>query len=338
MKLSIIVPVYNMNHDGNLQFCLDSLVNQTIEDYEIIAVDDASTDDSLAVLRDYENRYPGLFKVLTYPDNKHQGGAKNEGLKVASGEWVGFIDSDDWVTADYYEKLITEAEQTGADIVGCTYCFVSHHTYEATAPVKNNTLEQSGVLDDTRMKSLIRNPGSMVIKIYKRSVIEENNLSFPEKIFYEDNCAARVWMPYFKHYEYIDEPMYYYLQQDNSTVHTVTEERCNDRLAALNLMLEEFSKRELFDRYYDELEDTYTQLGFRITLFSYMLGCKNKKYSYVKHLKREFLLRFPDFKNNKYYRIEDKEEEKMINLCMKNSFIFYVYYSLLWKYRNFKKK
>lgn len=338
MKLSIIVPVYNMNHDGNLQFCLDSLVNQTIEDYEIIAVDDASTDDSLAVLRDYENRYPGLFKVLTYPDNKHQGGAKNEGLKVASGEWVGFIDSDDWVTADYYEKLITKAEQTGADMVGCTYCFVSHHTYESTAPVKNNTLEQSGVLDDTRMKSLIRNPGSMVIKIYKRSVIDENNLSFPEKIFYEDNCAARVWMPYFKHYEYIDEPMYYYLQQDNSTVHTVTEERCNDRLAALNLMLEEFSKRELFDRYYDELEDTYTQLGFRITLFSYMLGCKNKKYSYVKHLKREFLLRFPDFKNNKYFRIEDKEEEKMINLCMKNSFIFYVYYSLLWKYRNFKKK
>ena len=94
---------------------------------------------------------------------------------------------------------------------------------------------------------------------------------------------------------------------------------------------------EMFEKYYDELEDTYTQLGFRITLFSYMLGCKNKKYSYVKNLKREFLLRFPDYKNNKYYAISDKEEEKMINLCMKNSLVFYIYYSLLWKYRRIKK-
>ncbi|MCR4695985.1 MAG: glycosyltransferase family 2 protein [Lachnospiraceae bacterium] len=338
MKLSIIVPVYNMNHEGNLQFCLDSLVNQTIEDYEIIAVDDASTDDSLAVLRDYEKKYPNLFKVITYPNNRHQGGAKNEGLKIATGEWIGFIDSDDWVTADYYEKLICKADQTCADMVGCTYCFVSHHTYEATSPIHNNSSEQSGILDDAKMKDLIRHPGSMVIKIYKHSIIKENDLSFPENMFYEDNCAARVWMPYFKHFEYIDEPMYYYLQQDTSTVHTVTEARCNDRVNALNLMLEEFSKREMFDKYYEELEDVYTQLGFRITLFSYMLGCKNKKYAYVKKLKREFLLRFPEFRNNKYYSIQDKEEEKMIILCMKNSFVFYIYYSLLWKYRNIKKR
>ena len=74
MKLSIIVPVYNMNHDGNLTFCLDSLVNQTIDDYEIIAVDDASTDDSLAVLKQYEEKYPAFFRVIHYPDNRHQGG------------------------------------------------------------------------------------------------------------------------------------------------------------------------------------------------------------------------------------------------------------------------
>ena len=338
MKLSIIVPVYNMNHDGNLQFCLDSLVNQTIDDYEIITVDDASTDDSLVVLKEYEKKYPNLFKVVTYSINKHQGGAKNEGLKVASGDWIGFIDSDDWITPDYYEKLINKAEQTGADIAGCTYCYVSEHTYEATEPIHNNTLEQSGVLDDEKMRSLIRRPGSMVIKIYKHSVIRVNHLSFPENIFYEDNCAARVWMPYFKHFEYIDEPMYFYLQNNTSTIHTITEERCNDRLKAMNLMIEEFNKREMYDRYRDELEDIYTQLGFRITLFSYMLGCKKKKYTYVRKLKKTFISLFPNYKDNKYYAIQDREEEKMVNLCMKNSLAFYIYYSLLWKYRNIKKK
>ena len=105
MKLSIIVPVYNMAGDGKLNFCMDSLVNQTVSDYEIIAVDDASTDDSLKILRKYEREHPGLVKVITYPNNRRQGGAKNEGLKAAVGEWIGFVDSDDWIAPDFYEKL-----------------------------------------------------------------------------------------------------------------------------------------------------------------------------------------------------------------------------------------
>ena len=93
MKLSVIVPVYNMAAEGKLQYCLESLVHQTFADMEIIAVDDASTDNSLEILRQYEKEYPGRVKVITYPVNRRQGGAKNEGLKVASGDWIGFIDS-----------------------------------------------------------------------------------------------------------------------------------------------------------------------------------------------------------------------------------------------------
>ena len=95
MQLSVIVPVYNMAGEGKLNFCMDSLLNQTIVDYEIIAVDDASTDGSLEILRAYEAAHPDRVRVITYPVNRRQGGAKNEGLRAASGEWVGFIDSDD---------------------------------------------------------------------------------------------------------------------------------------------------------------------------------------------------------------------------------------------------
>ena len=337
-KLSVIVPVYNMNHDGNLNFCLDSLVNQTVKDMEIIAVNDASTDDSLDVLYEYEKNYPELFKVITYSENKKQGGAKNEGLKVASGEWIGFIDSDDWVSRDYYEKLIKKGEETGADIVGCDYNIVSSHTYVRGNRVSSNNFDQVGELTKERMSNLFRSFGSMVIKIYKHEIIKENNLGFPEGIFYEDNCAARVWAPYFKHFEYINEDNYYYLQHDTSTVHTITEQRCLDRISAMNTMVEELTKRGLYDEYKDEIEDVYTQLGFRITLFSYMLGCKEKKFSFVKNLKNNFKNTFPKFKNNKYYSISDKEEEKMVNLCIKSPLIFYIYYSMLWDYRNHKVK
>ena len=336
--LSIIVPVYNMNHDDNLTFCLDSLINQTIKNYEIIAVNDASTDDSLGVLIDYELKYSGKFKVVTYSENKRQGGAKNEGLKVASGDWIGFIDSDDWITPDFYEKLIKKAEETGADIVGCDLNIVNSHTFEVGNIVKCNEESQSGILDTDKKRELFRLPGSMVVKIYKHSVIKENNLTFPEHIFYEDNCAARVWIPYFTHFEYINEPNYYYLQHDSSTVHTITKERCEDRITAMNQMLSELKARNLFFTFEQEAEDVYTRLGFHTTLFSYMLGCKDKKLSFVSKLKDDFIMKFPKFRSNKYYNVSDKEEEKMVNLCIKSPFIFYNYYSLLWKYRNLKQK
>ena len=128
MKLSIIVPVYNMASDGKLAFCLDSLLGQTLRaDYEIIAVDDASVDNSLEVLNDYAKRFPDKIKVVSYPDNRHQGGARNEGMRKACGEWIGFIDSDDWVAPEYFEKLIARGEETGADVVGCTFNLVSEH-------------------------------------------------------------------------------------------------------------------------------------------------------------------------------------------------------------------
>ena len=83
MKLSIIVPVYNMVADNKLSFCMDSLVNQTIDDYEIIAVDDHSPDDSVKLLRQYEEKYPGKVKVIESEENGRQGTAKNKGIKYS---------------------------------------------------------------------------------------------------------------------------------------------------------------------------------------------------------------------------------------------------------------
>ncbi len=123
MKCSVIVPVYNMAADGKLEYCLNSLIHQTLKDIEIIAVDDASTDGSLDILRRYELDYPEKVKVIHYEKNRRQGGAKNEGLKVARGEWIGFLDSDDWVTPDFYERLIGKAEETGADVAGCVSAY-----------------------------------------------------------------------------------------------------------------------------------------------------------------------------------------------------------------------
>ena len=239
MKLSIIVPVYNMAADNKLRFCLDSLVQQTIADYEIIAVDDASTDESLEILREYESNYPWKFKVVQSYENLKQGGARNKGLDIARGTWVGFVDSDDWVAPDMYEKLIKKAEKTGADVVGCDYCMVDTHTMTVGKLMPNNTIDQTGVLGHEQYKKLVMNPGSMVIKIYQKAVIDTYGLRFPERTFYEDNCASPIWMLHFTHFEKVEEPLYYYYQHDLSTVHAISQEKCEARLLLGKKLIEE---------------------------------------------------------------------------------------------------
>ena len=171
MKLSIIVPVYNMVADNKLSFCMDSLVNQTIDDYEIIAVDDHSPDDSVKLLRQYEEKYPGKVKVIESEENGRQGTAKNKGIKAATGEWIGFIDSDDWIAPDMYEKLIKRAEETGADMVGCDCSLVNSHTFEIGKVVPNSRDNQVGLLDTEKRKSLVLDGGSLCMKIYRHERI-----------------------------------------------------------------------------------------------------------------------------------------------------------------------
>lgn len=339
MKLSVIVPVYNMAGGGKLQFCLDSLINQTISDYEIIAVDDASTDNSLDILREYEKNYPSLIRVIAHEVNKRQGGAKNTGLKCAKGEWIGFIDSDDWVTPDYYEKLLNKAAETGADVVGCDYNLVHEHTFQVGKVVQNNSLEQTGVLDDEKHKKLIMRSGSMVIKIYKHDVIKEHHLEFPEGIFYEDNCAGPVWSLYFKHFEKVEEPMYYYYQHDTSTVHYITEAKCRDRMIAAAMMLQECKDRGFLKKYPLEIEYRFTELYYAITLFSYMLGAKKKRLAFVKELKEGMMNAFPDFQENPYYQqFTGEEEKRMIAMQMQSDKKFFRYYGLKVKVRKIRKK
>lgn len=329
MKLSIIVPVYNMSADGKLNYCMDSLVNQTIKDYEILAVNDASTDNSLAILREYEQKYPDKVKVITYPVNRRQGGAKNEGLRSARGEWVGFIDSDDWVTPDFYEKLIHRGEETGADLIGCDYSLVSEHTFQVGKIVQNNTMDQTGVLDREKHKSLLMRMGSMVIKVYKREVIAENGLDFPEGIFYEDNCAGPLWSLYFTHFEKVEEPLYYYYQHQVSTVHHISEGKCRDRMAAAALLYEKCKERGFLEEYGSEIEYRFTELYYVNTLFSYMAGMEHPRLSFVRELRAGVRNVFPRFERNVYYQKNTGEEEKkLIALQQKWNLGFYLWYRL----------
>ena len=339
MLLSIIVPVYNMAADNKLNNCMDSLLNQTLKDYEIIAVDDKSTDNSLEILRDYQKRFPDKVRVVESKENHKQGGARNRGMALSKAVYIGFMDADDYAAPDMFEKLTNKAILTGADFVGCDFSKVNEYTFTPGVVEINNTSDQCGELDEEKYKRHILSSGSMVVKIYLREVISENKLSFPEDIFYEDNCAAQIWAMYFKHFERVEEPLYYYLNVENSTTHYVTWERCEHRMKAGELFFNGMKERGFYEKYKAEIDFRFTELYYQVTLFSYMYSGKKRKIKHLKELKKGILSYLPDFRDNPYY-IErmSKEDKKLIDMHMKSDAKFYFYYILLFTYRNIRKK
>lgn len=337
MKLSIIVPVYNMTAGGKLAKCLDSLVGQQMTDYEIIAVDDKSTDDSLQMLREYESRYPDKVRVIVSPENKRQGGAKNLGLEAAKGGWLGFMDSDDWAAPDMYPKLLQRALETGADVVGCNYLITDETGKEEGTAVANNLPEQTGLLDEAKYRALLIQPGSMVVKVYKRELFMEHNLRFPEKIFYEDNAIGVFPMLYAKRFERVDECLYFYYQHSGSTVHTISLDRCRDRVSASRIYAGECRERGFYERFKPEIDYKVFELGYRNTLFSYLQSEKKPDYGFVVEMQQFLQDTVPDYGQNPYYeKYMDAENQKLIALHLKNPRLFLWYYKLLNTYRRLR--
>ena len=221
MKLSIIVPVYKV--EEYLGECVDSLLSQTIDDYEIILVDDGSPDNSGKIADEYAAANPDMIRVL-HIDNGGQGRARNFALDIAKGDFVGFVDSDDWVTHDMYEKMYTRAAETGADVVVCDFM-------ERFADGRESMLPAS--LQDNWLGSA----GSSCNKIFRRSLV--GALRFPVGLWYEDFYFSAVMLLRSKHTEFIAEPLYIYRRGQESTMHNNNAAKNLDMLTIMDMLEKE---------------------------------------------------------------------------------------------------
>lgn len=329
LDLSVIVPVYNMANDGILEYCINSLVNQTLESMEIIAVDDKSTDDSLKILREFEKKYPGRVKVIASPENRRQGGARNLGLKEAQGRYIGFMDADDWGAEYMFERMVELAKRTGADAVGTDMCRVYEHTMIPTEREECNNLSQTGILDHDRRKEYLLNPGPVVTKIYAREVFFDKGFAFPEQMSFEDNAVFMELGMRIKHFEHVPEPNMFYFQRGDSTTHSLDIKKCKDRMEAMRIMLKDAKENGALEEFRDVVEYHFSILFYRNTLFAYMQSNLKKDMSFVRALGKEMVATFPDFRENAYYNKEvNNYEQKLINLHLKSTFAFMIIFKL----------
>ena len=200
-KVSVIVPVYNT--ENYIEKCLNSLVNQTLEDLEIIVVNDGSTDNSENVLDKFIENYPDKIKYY----KKENGGlsdARNFGLNYAKGEYIGFVDSDDYIDISMYEKMYNLAKKEDAGIVECDFKWVY--------PDKNKI--DTGI-EYKNKEDFFTNSRVMVCnKIIKKEVI--NNITFPKGLRYEDVEFFYKLLPSVNKISVLKEPLYYYIQRETS--------------------------------------------------------------------------------------------------------------------------
>lgn len=244
-KVSVIVPCYNA--EQFLPRCLDSLINQTLEEIEIICVNDASPDNGIAILRDYEARYSNVL-VVDLEENVRQGGARNRGIEIARGEYIAFVDADDWVEFDMYEKLYVKAREKGADVVSCDYETVSCNgaTQSYGLPERNDIY---GTITEQTRPEVILTTGSICCKLIRRDLLERNHLRFPEKIFYEDNCFNTMLGVVLGTYVHVSQCLYHYYDNSDSTTRKRNSMRIADRLKSLDLQLDYMQSKGLVSKY-----------------------------------------------------------------------------------------
>lgn len=216
VSVSVIVPVYNM--EDYLVPCLDSLVNQTLEDLEIVIVNDGSTDNSIDIIEDYVYRYPEKIRAFTI-ENSGLGEARNYGISKARGKFLGFVDSDDYVAKNMFEALYSTALQNNSDCVLCDYIAVmpsGREEYVNSVDVPN--ADRFDILRYSTKYGVV----NACTKLVAAELFEKTK--FP-KGFYEDLATMPIVLSHANNISYLRWGLYYYRQRSGS----ITSVKNNDK-------------------------------------------------------------------------------------------------------------
>lgn len=225
-KVSVIVPIYNV--EKYLERCMDTLVNQTLKDIEIIMVDDGSPDNCPKLCDEWAKK-DSRIKVV-HKKNGGLGDARNAGLDVATGKYVAFVDSDDFVSKEMYENLYNEAVNTGADTVFCgNYQYSKNKAIEGKRNLKGrNTFEGSSLKDfcldfiasPIEVKTDWKYEMSVWHGIYSNKLIQKNHIRFrsEREILSEDIYFNQLYLVHTKKIVYVPEPYYFYCDNNGSSL------------------------------------------------------------------------------------------------------------------------
>ena len=308
MRFSVVIPVYNVKE--YLEKCVDSVLAQDTADYEMILVDDGSTDGSGALCDTIAARRPECIRVIHKP-NGGLGDARNVGLAHAQGDYLVFLDSDDYIASTMLSELSEQIDRFQPEII--TFGFRYDENGTISEPVLEDLPSERVFSAKELPRCLIGTP-SACLRIYARKLFLDTGVRYPSRVWYED--LRTTWKLYVQAERILCVPKayYYYVQRDNSIMHHPNLERNREIIDAMEDLLQYFKKNEMYETYRDELcwltiSNVFWYAAVRVLKV-------DSKHPLLREFRSYIDQKFPDFRNNPYLADMPKERKLTYQLLL----------------------
>ena len=272
--------------------CIESLVNQTLREIEILIVNDGSTDSSLEIMKEFKNKYPNIIKIFDKV-NGGQASARNYALPFAQGEYLGFVDSDDWVDSTMYEEMYEKAEKEDADIVICD--MVDHFP------------DRTVCYPSSRFENKFKVTPSACNKLFKRSLVKED--VFPVGLWYEDFEFTTMQLMKTDCISVIHKGLYHCHCREVSTMYNNNSEKNQDILVVLEHLVEYVEKNGWYEKYKNVLEYLYIDHVLITSINRVQKQTNEKKKIVINNLRKEVLKKYNSFYKDDAFREMPKKRQ-----------------------------
>lgn len=324
-KVSLIIPVYNVA--PYIETCLASLIEQTMDDIEVLLVDDHGADDSIVRARSFVEKHPSNKSVrfLATPHNMGPGAARNIGIEEARGEYIGFVDSDDVVTSDYCEQLYTAAQSCNADL---SYCQATLVNGKEEQPMSNPVIGSGAFDGDERRYFLSHYVTMMWTFLYKRDVVMKYGIRFPSTRSAEDSYFLTCSLLAAQRIACVDSPLYRYLVHEDSLSEVRNPKRYADKIKSFDLLMQFAQEKGLYDANKSELDYIYLKKGYLLGILTYIYNEAQPQQLIVQKMNEHMLSYIPHYRRNDYYRADLKLRmlHTFVRRCTRIAFKVMPYY------------
>lgn len=305
-KVSVILPVYGVAQ--YIEKCTESLLSQTLPEMEFIFVDDHGPDNSIELVQKKIEGHPRekQFVFLRPEHNMGAGMARNYGIPHAKGEYIAFVDSDDWIEPDMFEQLYNEAKRSkDADLCFCQISkdFVESEKSSTPSQIVSNPDIPSGIMTaDTKRFFLTHYVSLFSTYIYRREMIVQNEIHFPESRSADDSFFITSALVFAKSMAKVDKPLYHYILRPGSVTTTKDSTKYQKRLATFSSLMAFLKEKNVYDEYHDEVDFIYLKKGYLSSVFNYLSNSSEPKKATVLEIREEMKRQVPHFSNNRYFR------------------------------------
>ena len=312
-SVSVIVPFYNV--ENYIEKCLETLVNQTLEDIEIILVNDGSKDRSKIIVDKFLKQYPEKIVYL----EKENGGlsdARNYAIPYVKGEYIAFLDSDDYVEKTMYKDMYELAKKEESDMVECDFYW--------EYPDKKK--EDKGIIYNGKKEMLEKVRVVAWNKLIKKEILEKSKVLFPKGLRYEDVEFTYKLVPYVEKVSFLKKPCVHYIQREGS-ISNNQNERNKEIFQVLDNVIGFYKENNLYDEYKDELEYIYVRYAFCSSLLRIVkIKDESVQGKLLELTWNKVNETFPNWKKNQV--LKSKKDLKSIYLKTINKFTFDMYSTL----------